>query len=576
MSKFLDQITIKNRVRLLIIFAIGLFFIFSIAYFSWAFTVSLNHQKTQQIEYITETALGVLKTYSQEVKDGKMTLKEAQEAAKEAIASMRFDDKNYIWINDYNGIMVMHPAKPELNGKDLNDIKDLKGKLVFVEAIKLAKEKNNAEFEYYWAKPGENPNKAFRKLSYVRGFNDWHWLVAAGVYVDDIEKEITKTILQSLGIDIVLLVIIFIVGNATIGKSIVSPLEKLTQLSLQLSQNNLSVSIEDDNNKTEIGELNRSFKKFVNNFLNLIKEITSSAEDISASSEEMSATAEQTANGAQQTSTSTTQLAQGANEISVNVEKGVNSIDNLNKSIQEISKEAVNVSGLGNETEKQANVGAEHVKKAVHKIDSIKHAAGDISVSITVLGKLSKEIEEIVDLIKSIAGQTNLLALNAAIEAARAGEHGKGFAVVADEVKKLAGQSAEATEKITGMIKEIQNKTNVAISTMDKATQEVEEGVLVVNDAGTALEKIILQVKAANNKIQDITQGIEGIADNSENLVQMIENISAITQQTAAGAEEISSITLEQSSSIKEISTSSQTLAQIAEKLINQVSVFKL
>jgi len=238
--------------------------------------------------------------------------------------------------------------------------------------------------------------------------------------------------------------------------------------------------------KSCIGDLCVVFDTMLSNLYNLVKEVSKSVEEISANSEEMSASSEQTAQGAQQTATSTQQLAQGAQEISRNVELGATSINGLNKTIQGVATEAGIVAKLGNDTETNANVGAEHVKKAVLKIDSIKNVAGAISINIAELGQLSSDIEQIVDLIKNIAGQTNLLALNAAIEAARAGEHGKGFAVVADEVKKLAGQSAGATEKITSMIKEIQNKTHVAVNTMDKATKEVEEGVFVINDAGKA------------------------------------------------------------------------------------------
>jgi len=574
---FFDKITIKNRVTLLIIFSLLFLFIFSTSFFVWALQKNMYEQKAKQIEYVTEIAEGYLQTYLKDVKDGKLTLKDAQDRAKKRIASMRYDNGNYLWINDYNGIMITHPAKPEMDGQDLNKIKDTNGKLVFVEAIKVAKEKGQGLFEYCWPKQGAaDPNKGYPKFSYVRAFPEWDWLVATGVYVDDVQAVINKLAFQCLGLNFIVLIILTIVGNLTIGKSIVKPIENLTHLSLELADNNLAVKIPEDTNKTEIGDLNRSFKKFVENFGGLIKQVISSADDISANSEEMSASSEQTAQGAQQTATSTSQLAQGAQEISRNVEDGATNINKMNKAIQGVSEEAKLIAQLGNASDINANEGAEQVKKAVNKIDSIKKVSEDTSVNISELGKLSSEIEQIVDLIKNIAGQTNLLALNAAIEAARAGEHGKGFAVVADEVKKLAGQSAEATEKITTMIKEIQNKTQIAVSTMSKATTEVEEGVFIINDAGTALDHIITQVKAANVKIQGITKEIDGVAQNSEDMVKMIENISAITEETAASAEEISSITEEQTASLEEISASSQALAGIAEKLTSQVSVFKI
>jgi len=118
--------------------------------------------------------------------------------------------------------------------------------------------------------------------------------------------------------------------------------------------------------------------------------------------------------------------------------------------------------------------------------------------------------------------------------------------------------------------------TDIAVTTMNKATNEVEEGVFVISDAGKALDNIIIQAKAANDKIQGISKEIDGVARNSEEIVQMIENISAITEETAASAEEISSITEEQTASLEEISASAQTLAAVAETLTKQVSVFKI
>jgi len=345
--------------------------------------------------------------------------------------------------------------------------------------------------------------------------------------------------------------------------------------SKKVENGDLTVRINLDS-KDELTELADIINHIFGNLNKIVVDLFNTSKEIKAGSGITYEAAENTLLGAEQTSQSTAQLAQGAQDISRNVEDGASSINKMNKVIQGISEEAKVVAKLGNDTETNANIGAEHVKKAVDKIDSIKQVSGDISVNIFELGKLSSEIEQIVDLIKNIAGQTNLLALNAAIEAARAGEHGKGFAVVADEVKKLANQSAGATEKITSMIKEIQNKTQIAVSTMDKATQEVEEGVFVINDAGKALENIISQVKAANVKIQGITKEVDGVARNSEEVVQMIENISAVTEETAAGAEEISSISSQQNINIGEITVNTQKLAQIAENLNKQFSVYKV
>lgn len=356
---------------------------------------------------------------------------------------------------------------------------------------------------------------------------------------------------------------------------LIDSLKNIEAASKKVEQGDLTIRIKLDCND-EIYDLSNIMNNIFGNLNRIVADLFNTSNEIKSSSGTTYHAAENTLQGAEQTSQSTSQLAQGAQDISRNVEDGAANISKMNIVIQGIYEEAKVVAKLGNDTEVNANTGAQYVKNAVNKMDSIKKVSEEISVNISELGQLSSEIEQIVDLIKNIAGQTNLLALNAAIEAARAGEHGKGFAVVSDEVKKLADQSAEATEKITEMIKEIQNKTGMAVSTMDKATKEVEEGVYVINDAGKSLDNIITQVKTANIKIQEITKEVDGAAKNSEEIVQMIENISAVTEETAAGAEEISSISEQQNTNVSEITKNAQNLAKIAEDLNKQFSVYKI
>ena len=389
-------------------------------------------------------------------------------------------------------------------------------------------------------------------------------------------KQHSQKAFAIMALTIIVALILSILFGSFIALRIQGLLDKLVSKMNTIANGDLSVEKFGNVSKSDVGQLCASFDTLLDSLTNIIYQISLAVKSISMSSEEMDNCADRTTQGSQQTAVASEQLAQGVQEVSTNIEEGATTIGNMNNMIQSVSQEAVDVAKLGNETEVNANEGSEYVQKAVGKINNIKIVAGDISETVSKLGELSAQIETIVDLIKNIAGQTNLLALNAAIEAARAGEHGKGFAVVADEVKKLAGQSADATDKITGMIKEIQNETALAVNKMDKATREVEEGVNVVNDTGKTLENIIEQVKLANNKIQGITGKIEEVAQNSDNVVKMIENVSAVTEETAASAEEISSISLEGSSSIDEINTHAHSLNKLAGNLRNLTGKFKL
>lgn len=395
-----------------------------------------------------------------------------------------------------------------------------------------------------------------------------------------------------------------VVIGLNIAKMIAVPINDVVINLQEIAKGNLKVKELNYNTKDEIGLLSESLNLMSSNLKDLVKQVQRSAEEVSASAEEMTAAVDQTAqgsihitqsisqlaSGAQQIAKGIAQLSGGAQEQAKNISDSVDKLHSVNEAIQTITDGAQYTAQISEGTESNAQIGRDQAEKAVCKVNQIKVSASETSNTINELGHLSSKIETIVDLIKNIANQTNLLALNAAIEAARAGEHGKGFAVVADEVKKLANQSAEATEKITEMIKDIQNKTNSAVMVMDMSIDQVEEGVVIIESVGHALEEILKAAKATNHHVREITTGIMGVSKNSDSILRGMENISAITEETvastqdissvteqsAAGAEEISTVSEEQSASLEEINASAHSLAKIAEALQTQIAVFKI
>lgn len=431
---------------------------------------------------------------------------------------------------------------------------------------------------------------------------------------------------------ILLIVVLSVIINTFISKMITDRLIVVVAQLKKIAEGDLSVADLRIKADDEIGELGRATNTTVKGLRNIVQQVVKSVEDISTGSQEMGSASDQTAQGAQQVAISVSQLAQGAQHVATSVTelangsqqiaKGVaqlstglqdqtelvssslDNINNINQAVRIISSEAEGTVQISKTTENDANEGYNKSAKAVKKINQIKITSAEISKTINELGKLSSEIEVIVELIKNIAGQTNLLALNAAIEAARAGEQGKGFAVVAGEVKKLANQSADATDRITIMIKGIQNKTSDAVFVMDEGAKEVEEGVEIIENVGQSLEKILNAAKDTTYHVQKISKEVSNLAQSSDNVVKVMENISviveksaistkeisniseksavsaeeiaSITEESAAGAQEIASITQEQTASLEEINASAQLLNKVAENLQKQVAVFNI
>jgi len=575
-NTFLDKISIKRKIIMLIVLMAAITFMLCniLNYFLLKdVCVSLSQN---ELSSVTEIAKNVISEYKGRADKGEFSEAEAKTRAIKRINSMRFNGKNYIWINDYNSVLIAHPTS---QGKDLSNVVDKNGIKVVPESTKIAREKGEGVLKYQFAKPGEDPNKAYDKISYIRHFPEWGWVIGAGQYTDEALAQANKIIYAAQGrillINILIVCLVVYLGQITFGENIVTPIEQITKVSKRLADNDFTVIVQDDVNKTEIGELNRSFKTFINNSSNLIRQVISSASDLSVSSKEISDSSEQSALGSQHTANSTAQLAEGAQNQADSVSKGLESVNQINSLIKKVTTIVDEAAKEASVSTNQAQTGYKQANEAINKIMEIKTFSQEISQDISELGRLGSEIEVIVDLIKAIAAQTDLLALNAAIEAARAGENGKGFAVVADEVKKLAGQSAEATDKITGMIKEIQNKTNHAVTTMDNGARKVDDGVNIVANVGEALQDLATKTDNNKNLMVKTVGDMSILLSNSDSILRMMENISAVTEETSASAEEISSITEQQTASLQEISASAQMLTDTAKNLDNLIRTFK-
>jgi methyl-accepting chemotaxis protein len=360
------------------------------------------------------------------------------------------------------------------------------------------------------------------------------------------------------------------------GNRIYKVLTNLGQKMKSMADGDLTIKPIGRIDKSCIGDMCVVFDTMLHNLYELVNAVNTSAIEVSAGAEEVSAAADQTSQGAQQVAGSISQMAIGSQEQAKNVNLSVINLTEMNSVVQRIYHNAENVVKLAQSANTNATSGGQQADKAIQKINEIKHTSDETAKTINELGVLSSDIEQIVDLIKNIAGQTNLLALNAAIEAARAGEHGRGFAVVSEEVKKLAEQAGTASDQITAMIKEIQGKTNIAVRAMQGGTKEIEDGVLIIETVGNALKEIV----GASAEVTDQAAEVSKVADNlvkaSDSVVSMMENVSAITEETAAGAQEISSVTQEQTASLQEINATSQTVAKIAENLQKQIAAFTL
>jgi len=152
------------------------------------FKRSLLDYGCQNVKNVVEVAYTIMSEYDEMVKKGEMTLEKAQQEALLRIKNLRYSKNEYFWINDLGPKMIMHPFKPELDGKDISGIKDPNGKYLFIEMVNVCKTKGEGFVEYIWPKPGLTD--PVPKISYVKLFAPWGWVIGSGLYFDDIQKEL--------------------------------------------------------------------------------------------------------------------------------------------------------------------------------------------------------------------------------------------------------------------------------------------------------------------------------------------------------------------------------------------------
>ncbi len=263
----------------------------------------------------------------------------------------------------------------------------------------------------------------------------------------------------------------------------------------QLADGDLTVSIRETMDP-EYEKLREEFNTTVSRLADMIENVSNSAGSVNTGADEIRAASDDLARRNEQQAASLEETAAAMSQVTDLVRKSASNAAEAQSSMSE--------------THGHAAQGGDVVKKAVGAMASIEKSA--------------QEITQIIDLIDGIAFQTNLLALNAGVEAARAGDAGKGFAVVANEVRALAQRSADAARDIKELI--------------SASTQQVGDGVKLVDETGNLLETIVSQIAAVNEQVRDIAEMAATQASNLEQVNGSVSDMDRMTQQNAAMVEQ--------------------------------------
>jgi methyl-accepting chemotaxis protein len=326
----------------------------------------------------------------------------------------------------------------------------------------------------------------------------------------------------------------------------------------------------------EIGDMGLVINDMRHSLKTFVKQIASNSQTLAASSEELSATVSEHVKSVEIVAQSISEIAAGAAENADNISSISATLEEMSASSEEINAGAAEVNASTQNAVAEAGRGMEMLTEVVCQNEHINQSMNEISVVTTKLSQGSEKIKGIVTVIDGIAAQTNLLALNAAIEAARAGEAGRGFAVVADEVRKLAEQSATATQNIAEIIVNMGEEINFAVTTVGKANQEVLRGKESAVTTQDGFKVILEKLEGVKTGVEQIAVAVEETAKGTQTMVVSIENISSVAQKTSESSGTVAASSEEQNAGMHEINQNAVNLAKLATDMMEIVNKFKI
>ncbi|MBB1073413.1 methyl-accepting chemotaxis protein [Rhodoferax sp. 4810] len=515
-----NQLNIKIKLGLIIAFA-ALGMIGISIWSGFNLRTTMLTEREAQLQHIVETAYGIIQQYAQLAANQQMTEVEAQRLVGEIIRAMRYGDGEYIWVINMEGVALIHPAKPEQEGRNLLGAKDKNGVYMFKEFVRIAQEDGSGFSSYSWPKPGSE--EPVRKVSFLKRFSNWNWIIGTGLYIDDLDKTFYNRILRMVTMNLILFVGL-VTFSLLIANTIIRRVEQLRTALIRVQQTH-DLSIRSQvTGKDELGHLGEATDSLINNLQQTIIKIAEVSNQVSSAALQLSAMTEQTNTRMEQQRLDIAQVATAMNEMSCAVQEVASNTNQSAQATQQTDQETTRGLGVVNQT--------------IIAIQNLANGVRDAECAIATLANHSNTIGSVVDTIRGIAEQTNLLALNAAIEAARAGEQGRGFAVVADEVRTLAQRTQQSTQQIQEMISHLQTDTQVAVATMHQECQQADLCVQQIELAGTALNSIQQAVNAIatmNGQIATATDEQTAVA---EEINRSLSRIRDSAEETAYSAEQ--------------------------------------
>jgi len=487
---------------------------------------TLIGEKELKTRHLVETAYGVMEHFYNLSRTGGMSENEAKIAAMSVIKSVRYDENGYFWINDMHPTMIMHPDKTELEGKDLSDYKDTNGKRLFVEVVETVKNKGAGFVYYYWQKPGLQ--QPVRKLSYVKGFAPWGWVIGSGIYLDDVDQLFHAGIRQDIFI-LFLITALFGVTAWLISASIISPMgaepSYVTGIIREVAGGNLSLSI--DASEKNSDSLLWVVKNMVGSLNGMVGKVGNAAADLSLISGNLTGAAERVTEATQVQANGIAGTSSAVTEISASLKEVTNWVDNLSISATESSSSILEMSANNDEV--------------AQNMDLLSNSVEEVSTSIF---QMSATIRQVSDGVASLLEATTTTALSVSEmddSIKQVENHATDTAKITDAVREDAEMGKEAVEAtITGIceIRRSAQITSEVIATLSERVSDIGAIITVIDEVTEQTNLLALNAAIIAAQAGEHGKGFAVVADEIKQLAERTRSSTREIGQVIVGVQD--------------------------------------
>ncbi len=472
-------------------------------------------------------------------------------------------DKQDIFIGDNNGDLIAHSSMDLDGGEPVN----------FASQQWFTDSRDNLEASGSYDSKFDGGNW---RMSYMREpVTGWTTVIASdvGVALRSSNRMLSYVIIIGL-----IMLAIAIAVSIMMSKSFTKPILEVNE-SIDKLSNGEFLKIEDEkviNRKDEFGDIVKNINSLIDKLMDVVENIKNASDTVTEQAGNLSDTSSQISTTTNDVSLAVNDMANGATDQANTVEKASENIQILSDAIQTVAQNAEQLAGAAADMDEASQSSADALKQLSDNMEKMGTSVNDITETMNATNAAVQKVNEKVDGITSIATQTNLLALNASIEAARAGDAGRGFAVVAEEIGQLATQSATTAEEIRNEMANLLKQAQEAIV----KTGEIAEIGTDVNEVLTTtvdtINKLIGDVGVSVGGVNNISALTQECDASKVEIVDAMSSLSAISEENAASTEETSASMSELNNTINILADSAKSLNDVAVKLNEDLSFFKL